>query len=62
MPGELKKATKNRVSVLLVAVIGRPMIMGCERSEERALQASRKRKREFGPIGEASTQRNLWKL
>ena len=45
MPGELKKATKNRVPVLLAAVIGRAMIMGRQRSEERAEQASRKRKR-----------------
>ena len=36
---------QNRVPVLLAAVIGRAMIMGRERSELRALQASRKRKR-----------------
>ena len=45
IPGELKKATKNRVPVLLAAGIGRAMIMGRQRSEERAAQASRKRKR-----------------
>ena len=37
--GELKKATKNRVPVLLAAVIGRAMIMGRQRSEERAEKA-----------------------
>ena len=42
--GELKKATKNRVPVLLAAVIGRAMIMGRQRSEERADKANRKRK------------------
>ena len=45
VPGELQKATKNRVPVLLAAVIGRAMIMGRERSELRAMQASRKKKR-----------------
>ena len=44
-PGELKKATKNRVLVLLAAVIGRAMIMGRHRSDERAAKAHRKRKR-----------------
>ena len=39
IPGELKKATKNRVPVLLAAVIGRAMIMGRQRSEERAEKA-----------------------
>ena len=43
--GGLKKATKNRFPVLLAAVIGRTMVMGRERSELRAQQASRKRKR-----------------
>ena len=45
VPGELKKATKNRVPVLLAAVISRAMITGRERSEVRALEASHKRKR-----------------
>ena len=45
VPGELKKATKNRIPMLLAAVIGRAMITGRERSEVRALEAIRKRKR-----------------
>ena len=45
VPGELKKATKNRIPMLLAAVIGRAMITGRERSEVRELEASRKRKR-----------------
>ena len=44
IPGELK-ATKNGILVLLAAVIGRAMIMGRQRSEERAEKANRKRKR-----------------
>ena len=42
MPGELKKATKNRIPLLLAAVIGRAMITGRERSEVRALEAIHK--------------------
>ena len=53
-PGELKKATKNRIPLLLAAVIGRAMITGRERSEVRALEAIRKRKRELKQIGEVS--------
>ena len=45
VPGELKKATKNRIPQLLAAVIGRAMITGRERSEVTALEAIRKRKR-----------------
>ena len=44
IPGETKKATKNRVPVLLAAVIGRAMIMGRQRSEERAEKSHHKRK------------------
>ena len=35
VPGELKKATKNRIPMLLAAVIGRAMIKGWEVSEVR---------------------------
>ena len=42
---ELKKSTKNRVLVLLAAVIGRAMIKGRQWSEERAEKSNRKRKR-----------------
>ena len=45
MPGEKKKATKNRVLTLLVAVIGRAMIEGRRRLEEREERSHRKRKR-----------------
>ena len=45
VPGELTKATKNRIPMLLAAVIGRALIKGRERSEVQALEARRKRKR-----------------
>ena len=45
VPGELQKATKNRIPTLLASVIGRAMITGRERSEVRELEASPKRKR-----------------
>ena len=45
VPGELKKATKNRIPMLLAAVTGRAMIKGRERSEVQALEARLKRKR-----------------
>ena len=47
MPGELKKATKNRIPTLLAAVIGRALIKGRdpERPEVQELEARRKRKR-----------------
>ena len=45
VPGQLQKATKNRIPPLLASVIGRAMITGRERSEVRELEASRKRKR-----------------
>ena len=45
VPGELKKATNNRIPMLLAAVIGRAMIKGRERSEVQALEARRKKKR-----------------
>ena len=45
MPGELKKAMKNRIPMLLAAVIGRAMITGREMLEVKALEAINKRKR-----------------
>ena len=44
VPGETKKSTKNRVLALLAAVIGRAMIVGRRRSEEREAKEHRKRK------------------
>ena len=44
MPRELKKATKNRILMLLAAVISRAMIKGQERSEVQALETRHKRK------------------
>ena len=44
VPGQLQKATKNRIPTLLASVIGRALIQGRERSELREL-FSRKRKR-----------------
>ena len=45
IPGETKKATKNRVPTLLAEVIGRAMIEGRRRLEEREMRSHRKRKR-----------------
>ena len=45
IPGETKKATKNRVPTLPTAVIGRSMIEGRRRLEEREEMSHRKRKR-----------------
>ena len=44
MPRELKKATKNRILMLLAAVISRAMVKGQERSEVQALETRHKRK------------------
>ena len=43
--GETKKATKNRVLTLLAAVIGRAMIEGRRRSEEREEREERSRRK-----------------
>ena len=45
VPGELTKATKNRIPMLLAAVLGRAMIKGQERLEVQAWEAHHKRKR-----------------
>ena len=47
IPGETKKATKNKVLTLLAVVIGRAMIEGRRRSAERAKRGQRKRKRQM---------------
>ena len=44
VPGQLQKATKNRIPTLLASVIGRALIQGRERSELREVFAG-KRKR-----------------
>ena len=43
--GAAEESHKNRVPVLLAAVIGRAMLIGRQRSEERAEKANHKRKR-----------------
>ena len=40
----MKKAMKNRVPVLLAAVVSRAVVMGRQRLEKRAEKANRKRK------------------